>query len=88
MSASAIGRGVVLLAALAVAPAPATGSAAGTRRPRTTRHRHCGAGQGRAEDPLLPQPDGPADTSPTPKKDSMGMDYIAVYEGEEDAGAA
>ena len=33
-------------------------------------------------------PMGLADTSPTPKKDSMGMDYIAVYEGEEsDAGA-
>ena len=33
-------------------------------------------------------PMGLADTSPTPKKDSMGMDYMAVYEGEEsDAGA-
>ncbi len=29
-------------------------------------------------------PMGLADTSPTPKKDSMGMDYIAVYAGEED----
>jgi Cu(I)/Ag(I) efflux system membrane fusion protein len=30
---------------------------------------------------------GLPDTSPTPKKDSMGMDYIPVYEGEEqDAG--
>ncbi len=27
-------------------------------------------------------PMGLPDTSPTPKKDSMGMDYIAVYEGE------
>lgn len=27
-------------------------------------------------------PMGLADTSPVPKKDSMGMDYIAVYEGE------
>jgi Cu(I)/Ag(I) efflux system membrane fusion protein len=34
-------------------------------------------------------PMGLADTSPTPKKDPMGMDYIAVYEGEEkDASAA
>ena len=34
-------------------------------------------------------PMGLADTSPTPKKDSMGMDYIAVYAGEdEDAGGA
>ena len=32
-------------------------------------------------------PMGLADTSPTPKKDQMGMDYIAVYEGEDDAGA-
>ena len=29
-------------------------------------------------------PMGLADTSPTPKKDSMGMDYIAVYEGEQE----
>ncbi|HSG23079.1 MAG TPA: efflux RND transporter periplasmic adaptor subunit [Azonexus sp.] len=29
-------------------------------------------------------PMGLPDTSPTPKKDPMGMDYIAVYEGEED----
>lgn len=28
-------------------------------------------------------PMGLADTSPVPKKDSMGMDYIAVYEGED-----
>ena len=31
-------------------------------------------------------PMGLADTSPTPKKDSMGMDYIPVYEGEEPQG--
>lgn len=30
-------------------------------------------------------PMGLPDTSPTPKKDPMGMDYIAVYTGEEDA---
>src|SRR5258706_13561216 len=28
-------------------------------------------------------PMGLPDTSPTPKKDSMGMDYIPVYEGED-----
>ncbi|MEO8653268.1 MAG: efflux RND transporter periplasmic adaptor subunit, partial [Ramlibacter sp.] len=34
-------------------------------------------------------PMGLPDTSPTPKKDPMGMDYIPVYEGEDqDAGAA
>ena len=31
-------------------------------------------------------PMGLPDTSPVPKKDSMGMDYIAVFEGEEPAG--
>src|SRR6266849_9206998 len=29
-------------------------------------------------------PMGLPDTSPTPKKDSMGMDYIPVYEGDQD----
>lgn len=33
-------------------------------------------------------PMGLADTSPTPKKDPMGMDYIPVYEGEDEEGAA
>ncbi|WP_409482695.1 efflux RND transporter periplasmic adaptor subunit [Noviherbaspirillum sp. ST 5-3] len=33
-------------------------------------------------------PMGLPDTSPVPKKDPMGMDYIAVYEGEEEADAA
>ena len=33
-------------------------------------------------------PMGLPDTSPTPKKDPMGMDYVAVYEGEEDGGNA
>ncbi|UTW52505.1 efflux RND transporter periplasmic adaptor subunit [bacterium SCSIO 12827] len=32
-------------------------------------------------------PMGLPDTSPVPKKDWMGMDYIPVYEGEEDSGA-
>ena len=31
-------------------------------------------------------PMGLPDTSPVPKKDSMGMDYIPVYEGEQDDG--
>jgi multidrug efflux pump subunit AcrA (membrane-fusion protein) len=33
-------------------------------------------------------PMGLPDTSPTPKKDSMGMDYIPVYEGEDQDGSA
>jgi Cu(I)/Ag(I) efflux system membrane fusion protein len=32
-------------------------------------------------------PMGLPDTSPVPKKDSMGMDYIAVYEGEDGGGS-
>jgi len=32
-------------------------------------------------------PMGLADTSPVPKKDSMGMDYVAVYEGEDTGGS-
>lgn len=33
-------------------------------------------------------PMGLPDTSPVPKKDPMGMDYIPVYEGEDEAGGA
>jgi Cu(I)/Ag(I) efflux system membrane fusion protein len=33
-------------------------------------------------------PMGLPDTSPTPKKDSMGMDYIPVHEGEEEGGGS
>lgn len=32
-------------------------------------------------------PMGLADTSPTPKKDPMGMDYLPVYEGGDDEGS-
>jgi Cu(I)/Ag(I) efflux system membrane fusion protein len=32
-------------------------------------------------------PMGLADTSPTPKKDPMGMDYVPVYEGEDESAA-
>ncbi len=44
------------------------------------------AANGKKERKLLfyRNPMGLPDTSPTPKKDPMGMDYIAVYEGEED----
>src|SRR4051812_23633032 len=33
-------------------------------------------------------PMNPADTSPTPKKDPMGMDYIPVYADQAGAGSA
>ena len=48
------------------------------------------SGPGRAEGErrilYYRNPMGLSDTSPVPKKDSMGMDYIPVYEGEEPEG--
>jgi Cu(I)/Ag(I) efflux system membrane fusion protein len=60
---------------------------------------HDHAAMSAAESPAAPGKDGRRilyyrnpmglpDTSPTPKKDAMGMDYIAVYEGEEQDGGA
>jgi Cu(I)/Ag(I) efflux system membrane fusion protein len=47
------------------------------------------AGTGKANILYYRNPMGLPDTSPVPKKDSMGMDYIPVYQGEEpdDTGA-
>jgi membrane fusion protein, copper/silver efflux system len=42
-----------------------------------------GAGAGERKILYYRNPMGLPDTSPVPKKDSMGMDYIAVYEGDE-----
>ncbi len=44
-------------------------------------------GTGEREVLYYRNPMGLPDTSPTPKKDSMGMDYIPVYDGEDDDGA-
>ena len=41
------------------------------------------AAQGAGKIKYYRHPMGLPDTSPVPKKDSMGMDYIAVYEGED-----
>ena len=89
MSASAIGKGIALLAAVAVAagagywfgsrhaPAAHDVAAGGAAAPEKGGRRIL----------YYRNPMGLPDTSPTPKKDSMGMDYIPVYEGEEqDAG--
>ena len=48
------------------------------------------AGGGKQERKILyyRNPMGLPDTSPVPKKDPMGMDYIPVYEGEQEAGPA
>jgi membrane fusion protein, copper/silver efflux system len=53
-------------------PAAAKGTAAATT-----------AGNGERRILYYRNPMGLPDTSPVPKKDSMGMDYIPVYEGEE-----
>lgn len=49
-----------------------------------------GAAKGERKILFYRNPMGLPDTSPVPKKDPMGMDYIAVYEGdqEEDSGSA
>jgi Cu(I)/Ag(I) efflux system membrane fusion protein len=44
------------------------------------------AGQGERKILYYRNPMGLPDVSPVPKKDSMGMDYIPVYEGENDDG--
>jgi Cu(I)/Ag(I) efflux system membrane fusion protein len=51
-------------------------------------HAPTAVGEGASQRKLLyyRNPMGLPDTSPTPKKDSMGMDYIAVYEGDEPDG--
>src|SRR6202008_2340366 len=41
------------------------------------------AGSGERRMKYYRNPMGLPDTSPTPKKDSMGMDYIPVYEGDD-----
>jgi membrane fusion protein, copper/silver efflux system len=51
--------------------APGSAPAATAAKPRILHYRN---------------PMGLADTSPVPKKDSMGMDYIPVYDGDEPAG--
>ena len=40
-------------------------------------------GKGKGKILYYRNPMGHPDTSPVPKKDSMGMDYLPVYEGEE-----
>ena len=51
----------------------------------TRRERPEPAKRGGAQGSLYRNPMGLPDTSPVPKKDQMGMDYIAVYADEEPA---
>lgn len=89
MSAGSLGKGVALLAALAVAAG--AGYWFGGQRAHVAHEASTGAAapeQGGRKILYYRNPMGLPDTSPTPKKDSMGMDYIPVYEGEdEDAGS-
>ncbi|WP_310449518.1 efflux RND transporter periplasmic adaptor subunit [Sulfuritalea sp.] len=68
-----VGAGDTATMAAAPAPASVAGDAAAQKPRKLLYYRN---------------PMGLADTSPTPKKDSMGMDYIAVYEGEDEGVAA
>ena len=93
---SKLGAALCVLALLSVA---ALGYRAGTRGwlnlpPAADATASTGASlqpaAGEAERKVLyyRNPMGLPDTSPVPKKDAMGMAYIAVYEGEERAGSA
>ena len=88
-----IAAGALAVAALAAA----AGYWAGTRNPpghpEATRQTAAPAGDPAAKERKIlyyRNPMGLPDTSPTPKKDSMGMDYVPVYadEADEEAGAA
>jgi Cu(I)/Ag(I) efflux system membrane fusion protein len=90
-------RGTTLLAVLAflafAAAAAGAGYWFGTQRgnhpppPASADAGVAPASQGGKKVLYYRNPMGLPDTSTTPKKDSMGMDYIPVYEGEEEAGA-
>ena len=75
----AVGAGSYWLGARSPAHDGATAAAAATGAPAATPQRK-----------LLyyRNPMGLADTSPTPKKDPMGMDYTPVYEGEDEDSSA
>ena len=68
-----LGKHGVVQPATATAPGPATAPASVQQARKLLYYRN---------------PMGLPDTSPTPKKDPMGMDYIPVYEGEDDAAAS
>ncbi|MBI5007422.1 MAG: efflux RND transporter periplasmic adaptor subunit [Nitrosomonadales bacterium] len=74
-----------ILVALLLSAVAATGYWYGT----TSAEFRVPSAEGKAERKLLyyRNPMGLPDTSPVPKKDAMGMDYVAVYEGEEPSSA-
>ncbi len=84
--AAGIGRGIALLAAIAVAGA--VGYWYGGKRAVGTHETASAAAtqpaKGERKVLYYRNPMGLPDISQTPKKDSMGMDYIPVYEGDEE----
>jgi Cu(I)/Ag(I) efflux system membrane fusion protein len=78
--------GTALMLLVAVAVALAAGYWLGARNAQhatTVAAASSDAGKGGKKILYYRNPMGLPDTSPTPKKDSMGMDYIPVYEGED-----
>jgi RND family efflux transporter MFP subunit len=78
-----------LIVASLVAAGIAAGYLLGARSPEATQGAHHGAhaaapASGQKKILYYRNPMGLPDTSPVPKKDPMGMDYIPVYEGEDD----
>ena len=63
-----------------------TTAAGGTLQAPASQNVSAGNLPGKARILYYRNPMGLADTSPVPKKDSMGMDYIPVYDGEEPQG--
>jgi Cu(I)/Ag(I) efflux system membrane fusion protein len=85
--------GMALAVGVVAVAAAAGGYLVGTRQSTHTAQAPVSAGapagEAKKERKLLyyRNPMGLPDISPVPKKDQMGMDYIAVYEGEEPAGS-
>lgn len=75
----------LILSALAISIVGGGGYYLGSHKMQVAGVRIQDAGGGAARKLLYYRnPMGLADTSPVPKKDSMGMDYVAVYQGDEE----
>ncbi|QDX80372.1 efflux transporter periplasmic adaptor subunit [Denitratisoma sp. DHT3] len=83
-------RGMALVVGMAVLLAAGAGYWLGGRGHPVQEAATQSAAAGEAQKKLLyyRNPMGLPDTSPTPKKDPMGMDYVPVYEGEHETGPA
>ena len=90
--AAAVALTVLVAAAVAALAGYLAGRQAGHPKPPASAEaaKAPAAGDAKGERKVLyyRNPMGLPDTSPVPKKDSMGMDYIPVYEGEDTSGLA